>query len=96
MYKRLTLLLLLTLLTLITLAPQSTFAEEATSHIDINLKNTMIDIMQPITINLILTTNNYKMYRTRTVYNPITFEPMTYANYEEFRNDMLAKSTLDH
>ena len=52
MYKKLTLLLLLTLITLITLAPQSTFAEEATSHIDINLKNTMIDIMQPITINL--------------------------------------------
>lgn len=51
MYKKLTLLLLLTL---ITLAPQSTFAEEATSHIDINLKNTMIDIMQPITINLIM------------------------------------------
>ena len=47
--KKLTLLLLLTL---IAFAPQSTFAEEATTHIDTNLKNTMIDIMQPITINL--------------------------------------------
>lgn len=51
MYKKLTLLLLLTL---ITLAPQSTFAEEATSHIDTNPKNTMINIIQPITINLIM------------------------------------------
>ena len=48
MYKKLSLLLLLTLITLIT---QSTFAEEKTSHIDTNLKNTMINIMQPITIN---------------------------------------------
>lgn len=51
MYKKLTLLLLLTL---ITLTPQSTFAKEATSHIDTNPKNTMIDIIQPITINLIM------------------------------------------
>ena len=49
--KKLTLLLLLTLITLTT---QSTFAEEATSHIDTNPKNTMINIIQPITINLIM------------------------------------------
>ena len=59
MYKKLTLSLLLTL---ITFAPQSTFAEEATSHIDTNLKNTMIDIMQPITINLTILTKKAQKF----------------------------------
>lgn len=48
-----------------------------------------------IEVALILTTNNYEMCRQRTVYDPITFEPVTYTNYEEFRKDMLAKSTLN-
>lgn len=49
-----------------------------------------------VEVALILTTNNYEMCRERTVYDPITFEPVTYTNYEEFRKDMLAKSTLNN
>lgn len=49
-----------------------------------------------VEVALILTTNNYEMCRERTVYDPITFESVTYTNYEEFRKDMLAKSTLNN
>lgn len=47
-----------------------------------------------VEVALIMTTNNYEMCREQIVFDPITFEPVVYADYEEFRKDMLAKSTL--
>lgn len=45
-------------------------------------------------VAMIFTTNNYEMVRGLEAIDPITFEPIQYENYEDFRTDMKKKSTL--
>ena len=45
-------------------------------------------------VAMIFTTNNYEMIRGLEAIDPITFEPIQYENYEDFRMDMKQKSRL--
>lgn len=61
--------------------------------LDIKIKQ--VESLNPdLEVAMVFTTNNYEMTRNLPTFDPTTFEPVSYDSYEDFRTDMLAKSTL--
>lgn len=61
----------------------------------LDVKMKQVEDQNPnLEVVMIFTTNNYEMVRDRVVLDPITFEPIQYENYEDFRMDMKNKSRL--
>jgi len=61
----------------------------------LNIKMKQVEDKNPnLEVAMIFTTNNYEMIRGLEAIDPITFEPIQYENYEDFRTDMKKKSTL--
>lgn len=61
--------------------------------LDIKIKQ--VESLNPdLEVAMVFTTNNYEMTRNLPTFDPTSFEPVSYDSYEDFRTDMLAKSTL--
>lgn len=61
----------------------------------LDIKIQQVESLNPnLEVAIVFTTNNYEMTRSLPTFDPTTFEPVSYDNYEDFRTDMLAKSTL--
>lgn len=61
----------------------------------LDIKIQQVESLNPnLEVAIVFTTNNYEMTRNLPTFDPRTFEPVSYDSYEDFRADMLAKSTL--
>lgn len=61
----------------------------------LDIKIQQVESLNPdLEVAIVFTTNNYEMTRSLPTFDPTTFEPVSYDNYEDFRKDMLAKTTL--
>lgn len=61
--------------------------------LDIKIKQ--VESLNPdLEVAMVFTTNNYEMTRNLPTFDPTSFKPVSYDSYEDFRTDMLAKSTL--
>lgn len=62
----------------------------------LDTKIKQVESLNPnLEVAMVFTTNNYEMTRNLPTFDPTTFEPVSYDSYEDFRTDMLAKSTLE-
>lgn len=61
----------------------------------LDIKIQQVESLNPnLEVAIVFTTNNYEMTRSLPTFDTTTFEPVSYDSYEDFRTDMLAKSTL--
>lgn len=61
----------------------------------LDIKIQQVESLNPnLEVAIVFTTNNYEMTRSLPTFDPTSFEPVSYDSYEDFRADMLAKSTL--
>lgn len=61
----------------------------------LDIKIQQVESLNPdLEVAMVFTTNNYEMTRNLPTFDPTSFEPVSYDSYEDFRTDMLAKSTL--
>lgn len=61
----------------------------------LDIKIQQVESLNPnLEVAMVFTTNNYEMTRSLPTFDPTTFEPVSYDSYEDFRKDMLAKSTI--
>lgn len=61
----------------------------------LDIKIQQVESLNPnLEVAIVFTTNNYEMTRNLPTFDPTTFEPVAYDSYEDFRADMLEKSTL--
>ena len=61
----------------------------------LDIKIQQVESLNPnLEVAIVFTTNNYEITRSLPTFDPTSFEPVSYDSYEDFRTDMLAKSTL--
>lgn len=62
----------------------------------LDIKIQQVESLNPnLEVAIVFTTNNYEMTRSLPTFDPRTFEPVSYDSYEDFRADILTKSTLE-